>query len=183
MGIRNVRARIDAHRGAGARPAGGAIPRTSSYLMLRHPMSSIPVLAAVIQRNDRYLICKRPPHKRHANLWEFPGGKLESNESLLDAANRELQEELGVTAIKVGEPLVSLADPGSHFVIEFIPTTIRGEPTCLEHSELRWASLDELQSLPLAPTDRQFVEFALAQRLGPERAGLVQPHKPGQAPR
>ena len=126
-------------------------------------MSPVPVLAAVIQRADRYLICKRPPHKRHGNLWEFPGGKLEPNETLLDAANRELQEELGVAAAKVGEPLVSFADPGSAFVIEFVPTEIRGEPTCLEHSELRWATLQELQSLPLAPTDRQFVELALAQ--------------------
>ncbi|NUS98780.1 MAG: NUDIX domain-containing protein [Gemmatimonadaceae bacterium] len=127
-------------------------------------MSAIQVLAAVIKRADRYIIRKRPPHKRHGNLWEFPGGKLEPDESLLDAANRELQEELGVAAVKVGEPLVSFADPGSPFVIEFVPTEIRGDPTCVEHSELRWATLHEIQSLPLAPTDRQFVEFALAQR-------------------
>lgn len=125
-------------------------------------MSSIPVLAAVIQRNNRYLICKRPPHKRHGNLWEFPGGKLEPYETLLAAANRELTEELGVSALAVGEPLFSIADPGSPFLIEFVPTVIEGEPTCLEHSELRWATLNELPSLPLAPSDRKFVDFLLA---------------------
>lgn len=125
-------------------------------------MPSIPVLAAVIYRDGRYLVCQRPAHKRHGGLWEFPGGKLEPNESVLDAADRELTEELGVTAIEVGSPLLSVADPGSAFIIEFVPTTISGEPTCLEHSELRWATLRELPDLPLAPSDRKFVEVLLA---------------------
>lgn len=121
-----------------------------------------PVLAAVIQRDGRYLVCQRPGHKRHGGLWEFPGGKLEPGESLLHAANRELSEELGVTAIEVSEPLFSIADPGSPFVIEFVATMISGEPTCLEHAELRWALLAELPALPLAPSDRKFVDFLLA---------------------
>lgn len=125
-------------------------------------MSPIPVLAAVIHRDGRYLICLRPAHKRHGGLWEFPGGKLEPYETLLAAANRELTEELGVSALSVGEPLFSIADPGSPFLIEFVPTVIVGEPTCLEHSGLRWATLAELPSLPLAPSDRKFVDFLLA---------------------
>ena len=132
-------------------------------------MSSIPVLAALIQRNGRYLVCKRSSHKRHGNLWEFPGGKLEPYETLLAAANRELTEEPGVAALAVGEPLFSIADPGSPFLIEFVPTVIEGEPTCLEHSELRWATLAELPSLPLAPSDREFVDFLLARAGDPAR--------------
>ena len=125
-------------------------------------MPPIPVLAAVIQRCGRYLVCQRPALKRHGGLWEFPGGKLEPGESLLHAANRELSEELDVTALEVSEPLFSIADPGSPFVIEFVPTMISGEPACLEHAELRWAPLAELPDLPLAPSDRKFVEFLLA---------------------
>jgi len=125
-------------------------------------MPPIRVLAAVVQRNGCYLICQRPAHKRHGGLWEFPGGKLEPNESLLDAANRELTEELGVTAVEVGNPLFSIADPNSPFAIEFVPTTIVGEPICLEHLELLWATLLELPEFPLAPSDRKFVEFLLA---------------------
>ena len=121
-----------------------------------------PVLAAVIQRDSRYLVCQRPAHKRHGGLWEFPGGKVEAGESLLHAANRELSEELGVLALEVGEPLQSIADPGSPFVIIFVPTVISGEPTCLEHAALRWAPLAELSGLPLAPSDRKFVERLLA---------------------
>ncbi|MFL5561262.1 MAG: (deoxy)nucleoside triphosphate pyrophosphohydrolase [Gemmatimonadaceae bacterium] len=125
-------------------------------------MNQVRVLAAVVQRDGSYLVCKRPAHKRHGDLWEFPGGKLETNETLFDAANRELAEELGVRALSVAAPILSVADPGSSFVIEFVPTTISGEPTCLEHSELRWVTLEELPSLPLAPSDRKFVDFLLA---------------------
>ena len=126
-------------------------------------MPSVPVLAAVINRDGRYLVCLRPAHKRHGGLWEFPGGKLEPNETLLAAANRELTEELGVTALAVGEPLYSITDPGSPFLIEFVPTVIDGEPTCLEHTELRWATLAKLPSLPLAPSDRKFVDYLLVE--------------------
>ena len=88
-------------------------------------MALTSVLAAVVQRNDKYLICQRPVHKRHGSLWEFPGGKLEAGETYLDAAQRELAEELGVKALTVGSPLFSIADPGSEFLIEFVPTDRR----------------------------------------------------------
>jgi 8-oxo-dGTP pyrophosphatase MutT (NUDIX family) len=48
--------------------------------------SFISVLAAVITHQSRYLVCQRPLSKRHGGLWEFPGGKIEPGESLLDAA-------------------------------------------------------------------------------------------------
>src|SRR5262245_8146333 len=122
-------------------------------------MTLTSVLAAVIQRDGQYLICQRPAHKRHGGLWEFPGGKLESGETHQDAARRELAEELGVDVQTVGNPLFSVADPGSEFVIEFVPVTIEGEPRCIEHSAVQWLTIDELAKLALAPSDRLFVEF------------------------
>ena len=108
---------------------------------------------------DRYLVCRRPAHKRHGGLWEFPGGKLEPGESLLEAARREIREELGVDVRDVGKMMLAVADRGSPFVIEFVPVTIVGEPQCLEHSELAWVELCELRGLELAPSDRAFAEF------------------------
>lgn len=118
---------------------------------------TVRVVASVIQRKGKLLLCKRPAHKRHGGLWEFPGGKIEEGESVLDAVRRELDEELGVEVDMVGAVGFSVADPGSHFHIEFFPTTIHGEPQCIEHEALSWVAEDELLSLPLAPSDRSFV--------------------------
>jgi 8-oxo-dGTP diphosphatase len=119
------------------------------------------VLAAVVQRQGRYLVCLRPLHKRHGGLWEFPGGKLEPGESLEAAAKRELREELGVETVAFGRLLHSHRDPGSLFQIEFLALEIAGEPQTLEHSEIKWATPDELRVLPLAPSDRTLAEMLL----------------------
>jgi 8-oxo-dGTP diphosphatase len=73
---------------------------------------TVRVLAAVIQVGERYLVCLRPSHKRHGGLWEFPGGKVEGDETLQDAARRELKEELGVGVVLTGECVFSSRDPG-----------------------------------------------------------------------
>ena len=119
------------------------------------------VLAAVIERNERYLICKRPDHKRHGGLWEFPGGKIEMGESDYDAAFRELREELGVTVTTVSEAVFKRQDEGSVFSIEFVPVEIVGEPQEIEHTAHAWARAEDLLSFNLAPSDRIFVQAIL----------------------
>ena len=119
------------------------------------------VLAAVIERNERYLICKRPDHKRHGGLWEFPGGKIEMGESDHEAAFGELREELGVTVITVSETVFKRQDEGSVYSIEFMPVEIVGEPQEIEHTAHSWARAEELLSFNLAPSDRIFVQIFL----------------------
>lgn len=123
---------------------------------------AIRVLAAVIRRHDRWLLCQRPPHKRHGGRWEFPGGKLEPGEVLADAARRELLEELGVAVTAVGEPLFIRHDDGSPFLIEFTPVEIAGEPRALEHTAVCWALPVEAAAMELAPADQAFVDYVLA---------------------
>lgn len=115
------------------------------------------VVAAVIERDGRLLVCQRPAHKRHGGLWEFPGGKCEEGESDLEAARRELREELGVEVLRVGEPMFSVHDAGSPFLIVFLPIDVAGEATAHEHMDIRWSTLADLSSLPLAPSDERFV--------------------------
>lgn len=142
-------------------------------------MSGAPVVAAVIERAGRYLLGRRPAHKRHGGLWEFPGGKLDADEDAAEAATRELAEELELTVITVDAALHSVPDapaagnapgsahgagssvgePAAPFVIHFHPVSVRGAPRALEHDEIGWFSLAELREMPLAPADRRFVAW------------------------
>jgi 8-oxo-dGTP diphosphatase len=116
----------------------------------------LPVLAAVIRRDDRYLLGRRAAGKRHGGLWEFPGGKLEPGETWLDAAERELREELAVSVERVGAPVFRRRDPASSFEIVFVPVQIEGEPEALEHQEVRWVEPGAMPSMRLAPADAAF---------------------------
>lgn len=117
------------------------------------------VIAAVIESEGRYLLCRRPAHKRHGLLWEFPGGKLEKDESHIDAARRELKEELNLEVTDLGVAFVSIGDPGSPFIVDFVQTSVLGTPELLEHCELRWVTLSEMSSMELAPSDARFARF------------------------
>ena len=117
------------------------------------------VVAAVIERDREFLVCKRPAGKRHGGLWEFPGGKLLPGESIDGAVRRELREELDVEVTGTGKVLFCGRDPGSSFLIEFLEVGIDKEPTALEHDEIQWAARSTLSTLTLAPVDRQFVNF------------------------
>jgi mutator protein MutT len=119
------------------------------------------VVAAVIEESGRYLVCRRPAHKRHGGAWEFPGGKLLPGESLAAALARELDEELGVVARALGDAELAIDDPGSEFVIEFVRTAITGTPEAREHTAIAWKTPDELTTLELAPSDKRFVEARL----------------------
>lgn len=114
-------------------------------------------MAAVVERQGRWLLAKRPPHKSHGGCWELPGGKVAPGENLADAVRRELAEELGVAVSEVGDPRASLRDPGTPFVVHFCPVRFDGEPRAREHDELRWLTQEEALRLPLAPTDRRFL--------------------------
>jgi len=118
----------------------------------------VDVLAAVIRDGDRYLVCRRPAGKRHGGLWEFPGGKIQAGESRSEAAARELREELDLRLVSLGETVCSHQDPDSQFLVHFMEATVEGSPTALEHEEMRWVTAEELESLSLAPADREFAD-------------------------
>jgi mutator protein MutT len=126
----------------------------------------VQVVAAVIARGGRYLVCRRPDDKRHGGLWEFPGGKVLEGETRADAVRRELAEELGMDAAEVGALLFTASDEGSAFVIEFLETHAVGEPVLHEHSHAGWFEPDEMDRLPLAPADARFAAW-LSARTGP----------------
>jgi 8-oxo-dGTP diphosphatase len=121
----------------------------------------IRVIACVIERDGRLLVCQRPAHKRHGGLWEFPGGKLEAGETPLAAARRELAEELAIAVTAVRPAEFAVIDPGSRYRIEFVPAEAEGEPQCIEHTRVAWLEEAELLSVSLAPSDREYARFRL----------------------
>lgn len=133
-------------------PATGVTPRVQKR-----------VVAAVIERDDALLICQRPEDKNHGGLWEFPGGKIDSGESIQEAVIRELAEELAVVATNVGDVAFSVSDELSGFEILFVPTHICGEPVALEHTAITWCARNDLLIYALAPSDQQFAKFILGQ--------------------
>lgn len=126
------------------------------------------VVACVIERDARLLVCRRPLHKRHGGLWEFPGGKAEAGETDELAAARELDEELGVRLVRAHRAIFEIADPASAFIIAFVPVEILGEPESTEHPDMIWGMPSDLAELPLAPSDRAFVDWFLTRRPGTE---------------
>ena len=111
------------------------------------PEGRVAVIAAVIQRGDKYLLGQRPESKRHGGLWEFPGGKVRDGESRLEAIRRELAEELALKVVRIERLLFSVVDKGSPYVIEFVETIIEGTPIPYEHSEIAWLTIGELDAV------------------------------------
>ena len=107
------------------------------------------VAVAVIQNSDgQYLIAKRPQKSHQGGLWEFPGGKVENNETVLDALKRELFEEVGITVI-VATPLIQIHhnyDDKSVLLDVFMINEFSGEAFGKEEQKIRWICLNEFSS-------------------------------------
>jgi mutator protein MutT len=125
---------------------------------------SVRVLAAVICRDGRYLLGRRPAGKRHGGLWEFPGGKVEPGESDVEAMARELREELDLTLVALGDERCVARDGASPFEIVFVETEVSGTPRPLEHAELAWVAAAEMADYALAPSDVVCARVLLATR-------------------
>ncbi len=119
-------------------------------------MSPVQVVAGLIHdRSHRLLICLRPPGKHLAGFWEFPGGKIEPDETPEAALIRELREELAIT-VTPGKQLTPVIHDYGRGPIRLIPivcTIAEGNPQPLEHAELRWCAPADFQQLPLAAAD------------------------------
>lgn len=120
------------------------------------------VVAAVIEREGKILIGQRPPGKSHPLEWEFPGGKVESGESLTSALVRELREELGIEA-KIGREIArykySYNGKKPIELIFFAVRSLRGEIVNRSFSEIRWVRRQELPGIAFLEGDRPLIEM------------------------
>ena len=122
------------------------------------------VVAALIKRGGKFLICQRPAHKARGLMWEFVGGKVESGESERQALVRECREELNIQ-VSVGEKFFEVtheyADITVHLTL-FNCTIADGEPQLLEHNAIAWISPDEISAYEFCPADKVFLDLIAA---------------------
>ena len=117
------------------------------------------VVAALIWDENRFLACQRPAHKARGLLWEFVGGKVESGESKEQALIRECQEELAVT-VAVRDVFMEVdhvyPDLTVHLTL-FNASISEGVPQKIEHNDLRWITVEEIDQYEFCPADEEIL--------------------------
>jgi len=115
------------------------------------------VTAAVIQRDGKFLIARRPSEGLLGGMWEFPGGKQETGEDLVMCLKREIREEMDVS-ISILAPFGVYQHAYTHFRVTlhaFLCSLEEGEPRALEASQIAWVVPRDLASYPMGKLDRQ----------------------------
>lgn len=117
----------------------------------------IKVVAAIVENEEHETLCAlRSPNMTMPNMWEFPGGKVEENEDIYSALEREIEEELGCRIVTSGVVYNENIHEYEAFIIHLIAIkcrVIEGTPTPNEHSKLIWLKRENLDSLKWAPAD------------------------------
>jgi len=121
-------------------------------------MTPIVVVAAVIERDDTFLLTLRPDGTHLAGHWEFPGGKVHDQENHFEALRREIFEELDAV-VDVGELMHTITHRYPEKTVElfFYRCTIDGEPKPMMGQAMRWVHKSELKTLPFPEADRDFI--------------------------
>ena len=117
------------------------------------------VVAALIWDENRFLACQRPGHKARGLLWEFVGGKVEPGETKEQALIRECQEELAVT-VAVQDVFMEVdhvyPDLTVHLTL-FNASIAEGVPQKIEHNDLRWITVEEIDQYEFCPADEKIL--------------------------
>ena len=133
------------------------LPMTESRAPLPHKQIGV---AVIYDDDGRILIDRRKQEGLLGGLWEFPGGKIEPNETFEDCVRREIKEELDIE-IEVNDPLIVIDHTYSHFKVTlnvFNCSHISGEPKPLECDEIKWVTLDEITSYPFPKANSQIID-------------------------
>ena len=122
-------------------------------------MEAIEVVAAVIERDGKLLITRRPEGSHLSGLWEFPGGKPQPGETFEQALRREIDEELGAE-VSVGERIETIEwqYPDKRVRLVFFRCDVRGEPRPLEGQEMAWVTPAELPRYEFPPADAALIQ-------------------------
>ena len=121
----------------------------------------IDVVAAVIKKDNKYLIAQRNRDKHFAFYWEFPGGKVNNNESFENALKREILEELSIN-IKINNKISSEKFRDEKINVEvhyFLCEKLDEEIILSEHEDMKWVFKKNLLNFKLAPGDSKIIKY------------------------
>ena len=129
-------------------------------------MTPIVVVAAIIERDGRFLVTLRPDGTHLAGHWEFPGGKVHESETHDEALRREVFEELDCV-VDVGELAHSVthAYPEKTVQLFFYRCALNGEPKPIIGQQMQWVGKGELSQLPFPEADRDLIKLLCGVRL------------------
>ena len=122
-------------------------------------MKVIEVVAAIIYKDEAYFATQRG-YGEFEGMWEFPGGKIEPDESPEDALKREIQEELGVD-ITIEELLCTTEYdyPSFHLTMHcYLCSVASGKIELREHKSARWLTAETLDSVEWLPADKDVID-------------------------
>ena len=126
-----------------------------------HKKLQIVVSIALIDNDDQILISKRPEKKHLSGYWEFPGGKVEKNETPENAIIREVKEELNVNINnKCIAPLSFSEFDYKKFQLLLLLYVCRrweGEPMSMEKNEIKWVKASMLRQFKMPPADDSLI--------------------------
>ena len=121
----------------------------------------IDVVAAVIKKNNLYFIAQRNRNKHFAYYWEFPGGKVDKQETFENALKREIKEELSIN-IKVFNHIASekhkdeKIDVNVHY---FLCESLNDNINLFEHEDMKWLQKNDLKKFKMAPGDSKIIKY------------------------
>jgi len=137
------------------------MPTTGANPPLAEVRLILVAAVALVDADGHVLLARRPAHKEHGGLWEFPGGKVEMGETPEAALIRELREELGIDVpARCLAPLTfaSHAYERYHLLMPlYICRNWEGEPQPLEGQALAWVRASALRDYPMPPADEPII--------------------------
>ncbi|AFY62351.1 A/G-specific adenine glycosylase [Synechococcus sp. PCC 6312] len=125
-------------------------------------------VAVIWNPQEQVLIDRRPADGLLGGLWEFPGGKVEPNETIPACIQREIQEEIGIE-IAVGDEFIRVDHAYSHFKVTLVVhhcQYLSGDPQPLACEEVRWVTVAELPDYPFPKANEKIITALLAQAPG-----------------
>lgn len=117
-------------------------------------------VGVILNGKREVLVSRRHDHLHQGGLWEFPGGKIHAGETLFEALQRELQEELAITLL-VAEPLIDIEHSYPDRCVRLEVCTVRdyrGTPVQQEGQPLAWVSLDALDPAAFPAANKPIID-------------------------